>query len=439
MTTKATKRNRDKLQKPPPKRNMSPVDRLASFIIDNQISLSLTILGIIHAADYVLPSSPSSPSITQKISSLNYYNPATGQYKKGPADLYLVFYWIVVFTLLRDAAMQYLFKPYAKYGGIQTYKELVRFAEQAWLMVYYIVFWTLGMYLNYHSPHWMNFGELWKNWPITEASGLFKWYYLAQLAFWLQQLFVLHIEDRRKDHYQMLAHHIITSLLIIASYLYHFLRVGNTILCTMDLVDILLPAAKLLRYLGYQKLCDVAFGIFFVTWIVSRHIVYNAIVKSVYGDVPIYITYGCYSIETGEKLPDITGALSSHFLGSYPDRTCFTRAMHYGFVGLLVALQLITILWLYMIGKVAYKVITGTGAEDTRSDDEEDEEEDFEEEIHEVRSSQNGEIALKRADSGYISGSTGSSALSSLIMNGNGHSGSTHRHITSKLDGRDMH
>ena len=87
----------------------------------------------------------------------------------------------------------------------------------------------------------MNFKEMWTDWPVFETTGLFKFYYLAQLAFWLQQIFVLHIEDRRKDHFQMFAHHIITSALIVGSYQFHLTRVGNTILCAMDVVDILLP------------------------------------------------------------------------------------------------------------------------------------------------------------------------------------------------------
>ena len=167
---------------------------------------------------------------------------------------------------------------------------------------------------------------------------------------------------------------------------------------------------------------------------------YVVILNSVYYHAPDIITYGCYSVETGERLPESTWALSSHSLGSHPEGTCFTKNLHMGFFYLLSGLQVLTLVWLYMIGKVAYKVVTGTGAEDTRSDDEDDGEE--EEEEHETVTSDAEMIAngsLKRADSGYISGATGSSALSSLIMNGNGHSGSTHRHITSKLNSGDMH
>jgi len=56
-----------------------------------------------------------------------------------------VSYWIVVFTGLRAAVMDYLLKPLAKKGGVKTERDQTRFAEQAWLLIYCSVFWTLGM------------------------------------------------------------------------------------------------------------------------------------------------------------------------------------------------------------------------------------------------------------------------------------------------------
>lgn len=80
-------------------------------------------------------------------------------------------------------------------------------------------------------------------------SGLFKWYYLAQLAFWFQQILVIHIEKRRKDHIQMLTHHIITCTLISITYVYRCTRAANIVLCLMDVADLLLPVSvkRLLR------------------------------------------------------------------------------------------------------------------------------------------------------------------------------------------------
>lgn len=70
-----------------------------------------------------------------------------------------------------------------------------------------------------------------------------KAYLLAQWAFWVQQVLVIHIEERRKDHYQMLTHHFITITLISTSYCYHLTRVGNLILVLMDVVDLFLPVS----------------------------------------------------------------------------------------------------------------------------------------------------------------------------------------------------
>jgi acyl-CoA-dependent ceramide synthase len=75
-------------------------------------------------------------------------------------------------------------------------------------------------------------------------DGLRKWYILAQYAFWLQQIMVINIEARRKDHWQMFTHHIVTTLLIFTSYGYHQTKVANFILCAMDIVDLFLPVSS---------------------------------------------------------------------------------------------------------------------------------------------------------------------------------------------------
>ena len=85
--------------------------------------------------------------------------------------------------------------------------------------------------------------ELWTNWPNRELDPVMKGYVLAQWAFWLQQIIVINIEERRKDHWQMFSHHIITTALISSCYVYHFTAVGNLILVIMDVVDLFLPVS----------------------------------------------------------------------------------------------------------------------------------------------------------------------------------------------------
>lgn len=93
----------------------------------------------------------------------------------------------------------------------------------------------------YNSPYFLNLRALWSDLPTRALNPTMKWYYLVQFAFWLQQLFVVNIEERRKDHWQMFTHHIFTSALLLTSYGFYQTKAGNVILCIMDVVDILLP------------------------------------------------------------------------------------------------------------------------------------------------------------------------------------------------------
>lgn len=88
---------------------------------------------------------PEARRYCRKFLELSYYNPASGEYTIGADDACLVLFWVVVFTGLRAGIMEYLLIPFARHAGIRKKKDLARFGEQAWLLVYYMAFWPLGM------------------------------------------------------------------------------------------------------------------------------------------------------------------------------------------------------------------------------------------------------------------------------------------------------
>jgi very-long-chain ceramide synthase len=184
---------------------------------------------------------------TAKFFSLSHFNPSTQLYNKGPGDWPFVITWVLFFTLLRAVLMQFLFEPFfRRFASHPTRRTATRFAEQAWSVFYYSISFAIGLYIILHSPYWGDMREVWADYPQIESNGFFKAYYLVELAFWLQQVFVLNIEARRKDFWQMLTHHIITCILLFMSYTYNVTRVGNVILCIMDFSDILLSVISLL-------------------------------------------------------------------------------------------------------------------------------------------------------------------------------------------------
>ncbi|KAF7716659.1 Uncharacterized protein PECH_008230 [Penicillium ucsense] len=342
------------------------------WVVSNQIGISLTILAMLLALHNLYPSLR---PYTQPFFELSYHDPATNTYVQGWNDIYFVFSATLALTAVRAIVIEWILQPVGRSLGLKR-KAALRLAEQGWQVLYYGFIWAVGLYLWKNSNYWCDFSTIWNEWPARPVDGLMKWYILVELAFLLQQIFVIHVEEKRKDHYQMLSHHIITSTLLGSAYIYGFYNVSNVVLCLMDIVDVLLPAAKVLKYLKFQNACNVAFGIFMATWVVTRHVLYNMLWWSIYKNVPQQMSYGCYSGETAEMIstngyPDAFAYMFGPFL-SLKNPICMNRTIKWIFLSFLLSIQLLSIVWFSMIVRVAYRVVCSGAAEDTRSDEEDE-------------------------------------------------------------------
>jgi acyl-CoA-dependent ceramide synthase len=88
---------------------------------------------------------PRARDYTAKYFHLSYYNRHTGNYGLGWADGHFVLFCVVLLTGLRAATMEYILAPFAKSQGISKRKDITRFSEQAWMSIYYAVYWPLGL------------------------------------------------------------------------------------------------------------------------------------------------------------------------------------------------------------------------------------------------------------------------------------------------------
>lgn len=187
-------------------------------------------------------------------------------------DITIIASLVLVLSLLRAGWMVGSGSSFAWFKCLQERSDGKRLAEQLWSLIIYLVLWPMGMvcsplccimsnydyllYLEANTPPgqivlcrrdgWKELQTVWTSWPTRRIDGLTKFHYLLQCAFRLQQIFVLGVEVRRKDFAQMLTHHHLTLVLVVTSYVYHFTKVGNLILCIMDVVDILLPVSSYL-------------------------------------------------------------------------------------------------------------------------------------------------------------------------------------------------
>lgn len=290
--------------------------------------------------------------------------------------------------------------------------------------------------------------QIWGTYPYNPIPGLTKFYYLAQLGWWFHQVYVINTEKRRKDHWQMFGHHILSITLISSSYAANFTRVGTLIHVLMDFVDIILPVsaavapfpsvrtsararipgqttrtfwspsydgghrairigldlqadlnclrpamqmAKMLRYLSHTTLCDLAFVVFLISWFVSRQIGLFLIIRTLWVDAAKYITLEWSPSE-----------------GKYLDRTTF-----WAFFILLSLLYVLATMWFCMAMVVAVRVVRGLGAEDIREEDVSGGDDDDSDDVAAVG---DGHVAEKDLDA--VPPSVGTTSAASKVGNG---------------------
>lgn len=147
----------------------------------------------------------------------------------------------------------------------------------------------------------------------------------------------------------------------------------------------LLKSAKVLKYVGASVSCDIAFVLFLVGWTITRQILLPLVILSI--------------IYEGPRLKPFTNWSNLGLDGNY-----WTRETNLIFTALLIGLQIILCVWFVMIIRVAWKVVKGYEAEDTRSDvetssesesEDEDEDENENENEIEIESSREGETKLE--------------------------------------------
>ncbi|KAK1569940.1 TLC domain-containing protein [Colletotrichum navitas] len=350
---------------------------LAQWLFDHQIGLTLYAVTPLLIAHLCIPGARPH---TSKFLRLSYYNPATGKYGAGHDDLYFVAFCVMLAIGIRAAFMRHILAPLGRHWGISKKKDATRFSEQGWMLAYYSVVWPLGMYLYRNSPHFLSLKGLWADWPKRELDGLMKAYILIQWAYWVQQVVSVNIEARRKDYWEMIVHHAITISLIASCYAYHQTRVGHLILILMDVIELIFPLAKCLKYVGFTTLCDVVFGVFLCVWVCTRHVFYLMVCWSVYYDLPRSLELPCFR----GAAEDVVGPLQppeqgwSHLVEPFVDpkgTVCMTNGITKGFLTFLLALEAVICVWSFLIIRVTIRVLKGASAEDVRSDIEEEEEE----------------------------------------------------------------
>jgi very-long-chain ceramide synthase len=295
------------------------------------------------------------------------------QYGKRFWDIAFVGFYVIVLSFTREFIMHELLQPLARILGVKSRGKQTRFMEQMYTAVYIAFVGPLGVYCMKHTSVWyFNTRGMYEEYPHKTHDALFKFYYLFQAAFWIQQalIMILGIEERRRDFRELVIHHVVTIGLIGLSYRFHFTYMGIAVYVTHDISDFFLAVssksdvyhlvyrgnstlihlfqiAKSLNYIN-SPLQGVAFGLCIVIWTYLRHYINLRILYSLCTE---FSTVGPYELNWDTE--QYKCALSNIIT--------FT---------LLAGLQTVNLYWLWCLMRNAYRFLFLGIAKDDRSEDE---------------------------------------------------------------------
>jgi len=188
--------------------------------------------------------------------------------------------------------------------------------------------------------------------PPYHCAREMRTYYVLEFGWYSMCLVVLFFKRRRSDFLEMLAHHVITSVLIFTSYSCGYLRIGIVVMNLHNLFDPFLNVAKCCHYAfkgRLHALADVSFGLGAVVFLASRLVLYPVV---------IYHAWSFAAAHPGTE--PVRGA-------TFDLWACRV---------LLCMLYPIHLFWFCLILKVAKKALVGgTVQNDERSDGESEDEE----------------------------------------------------------------
>lgn len=160
-------------------------------------------------------------------------------------------------------------------------------------------------------------------WPGNQTPRSIRVFYIFELWYYILGVFFLLTEEKLKDFNVMLTHHLVTASLIAGSFMYNLFRYGIVIMAIHDISDPFLEFSKLNVYLENIHITNILFVIFSILFFTMRMIIYPGLILAP-------ITY--YSYIYGSKI------------------LLFFSSFLYILFGL-------HIIWSFIIGKMAYKLL----------------------------------------------------------------------------------
>lgn len=101
---------------------------------------------------------------------------------------------------------------------------------------------------------------------------------MVSMAFHWSSVYTLLFDYKRKDFWQMFAHHVITILLNSYTWTFNFYRPVCLTMVVRYFVDVIQEGGKALHYVKFKRTTSFLFFIFTMMWVITRLVIFSQII-----------------------------------------------------------------------------------------------------------------------------------------------------------------
>eukprot|EP00898_Chlorokybus_atmophyticus_P002454 jgi/Chlat1/3209/Chrsp22S03493 len=282
-------------------------------------------------------------------SKLDYSTPLSEKFKARVAwnDGFFFLVLLCIYPTIRHILCKDVFEPLGQYFlGIKKKddnvkaehgaadRKMVKWNDESWKFSYYLFTSCYALLVVYKEPWFTDTTHFWIGAPTQALSPQLKYLYFVETAYYAYSAFaVAFVEDKKKDYWVMITHHVVTFGLLSYSYLEGLFRIGSMVILLHDTCDVFLGAAKLANLAKWETLVQGLFGVFLASWILLRLIYF-----------PFWILWST-SIQSVEML---------HLTKPYPRQ-------YYEFNVMLSVLMVLNLYWFYLIMRMVQRQLLAAG------------------------------------------------------------------------------
>jgi len=192
------------------------------------------------------------------------------QYTYGLKDLALVFFYYLICIVMHAVVQEYLLDKLNRKLHLSKTKHS-KFNESGQLLIFYLLSVVWAVEIIRRENLLTSVSRLWAEYPHTEMSYLFKFYYIIQIAYWLHAFPELYFQKVKKDELPTrVTYSTLYLVFFTAAYLLNLNRVGVVLSLVHYSVEALFHLSRLFYFADKPQISGVGFKIWNILFVLAR-------------------------------------------------------------------------------------------------------------------------------------------------------------------------